>query len=67
MSLNAFNFGIDYRWEHGIDTLIGLGWPGLVIGGAIGFWVWRQNRITSTSLSGLIGLCLWIGLHLVPI
>lgn len=64
---NAFDFGFDYRWEHGIEALIALGWPGLVIGGAIGFWAWRQHRITSICLTGLVGMCCWIGLHVLPI
>ena len=66
MTLNAFDFGYGYGLEHGIDTLIAIGWPGLVIGGAIGFWAWRQHRITSTSLAALIGMCVWIGLHIMP-
>lgn len=32
-----------------------LGWPGLIVGGLIGAWVWRKRRIVGGVLGAVVG------------
>ena len=36
-----------------------LGWPGLLIGAALGALVWRKRRILGVVLGGLAGALVW--------
>ncbi len=36
-----------------------LGWPGLVIGIAIGLAAWHERKVLGTALGGFCGLSVW--------
>ncbi len=56
----------DISIEFGPIELIALvfivGWPGLLIGAAIGLVVWRRRRAMGAAVGALLGLCAWAGI-----
>lgn len=68
MPYRAFEFDLAYPWETGgIHNLVVLGWPGLIIGALIGIAAWRQHRLVASGCGAIVGMCMWIGLHMVPL
>lgn len=44
-----------------------LGWPGLLIGAALGAWLWRRRRILGGVLGAAFGCLLWTGVHILTL
>lgn len=42
-----------------------LGWPGLLIGAALGLWGWSDRRSFGGVIGALLGVCLWASMRLV--
>jgi hypothetical protein len=35
------------------------GWPGLLMGGALGAYLWKRRRILGALIGGLLGAMIW--------
>lgn len=42
-----------------------LGWPGLLIGAALGVWAWRERRAFGGSVGALLGTSAWAAVNVV--
>ena len=44
-----------------------LGWPGLLIGAALGAYFWRQRRIAGGVLGAALGCIAWTAFHILTL
>ncbi|MEJ0022309.1 MAG: hypothetical protein WDN76_01885 [Alphaproteobacteria bacterium] len=59
------DIGIHISW---LDLLLAspvFGWPGLIIGGALGGFFWRRRRIVGAVLGASVGCVVWFAASLL--
>jgi hypothetical protein len=52
---------IEFDWYVFPLLALMFGWPGLLIGGVAGGYLWRRHRVIGTLLGALLGIALWCG------
>ena len=57
----GFGLSIDIEWIA--RSAFHLGWPGLLIGIAIGLMAWRDRRLVGTLLGGFFELSVWAAMN----
>lgn len=55
------DISIQFAWYDLPLIAIIIGWPGLLLGGLAGFFVWRKHRVAGTTLGAVVGIALWFG------
>lgn len=56
---------LDFGWEIVPLLAVMLGWPGLLVGAALGALGWRGRRWLGGVLGGLGGMALWAGISIL--
>ncbi len=59
------DIGIEFGPIELIMLVLLLGWPGLLIGAAVGALLWRRRRVRGAALGAALGLCAWAGIRLL--
>ncbi len=57
------DISIQFTWLDLLLVALFIGWPGLLLGAALGALAWRRHRIYGALLASLVGLAFWIGLQ----
>ena len=55
------DISIRFEWYYYPVILAFIGWPGLLIGAALGGLAWRRHRLWGALLGAVIGCLLWAG------
>jgi hypothetical protein len=55
------DINIEFDWYVFPLLALMFGWPGLLIGGVTGGYLWRRHRVIGTLLGALMGTALWCG------
>jgi hypothetical protein len=55
------DIAIQFTWLDLVLVAGLIGWPGLLLGAAIGATAWRRHRIYGAGLGALLGLALCVG------
>jgi hypothetical protein len=61
--LSDINIKIELGWEIVPFLAVMLGWPGLIVGAALGALAWRRRRWLGGVLGGLAGMAVVGGLR----
>lgn len=57
------DISIEFAWYELLIVALFLGWPGLLLGGAVGAAAWRRHRVYGTGIGAIAGLLFWLGLQ----
>jgi hypothetical protein len=55
------DISINISW---LDLLIMFGWPGSILGGALGAILWRKRRLVGAGLGAVLGSLVWCAMAL---
>ena len=55
------DINIEFDWYVFPLLALMFGWPGLLIGGFAGGYLWRRHRVIGALLGALLGTALWCG------
>ena len=57
------DISFQFTWLDLVLVALLVGWPGLLLGAALGAIGWRRHRVYGGALGALLGLALWAGLR----
>jgi hypothetical protein len=53
------DINIEFDWYVFPLIAVMVGWPGMLIGGVAGGYLWRRHRVVGTLLGAIAGTALW--------
>jgi hypothetical protein len=57
------DISIRFTWLDLVLVAGLIGWPGLLLGAAIGAIAWRLHRVYGAALGAFLGFALWAGVQ----
>jgi len=57
------DISIQFTWLDLLLVALLIGWPGLLLGAALGAAAWRRHRVYGALIGAILGLALWVGVQ----